>query len=164
MTLTTHSIIAATITKPIASAHPALIFLAAVASHYLSDAIPHWDYKILSVENKEDPHGRRLSSDRSLIIKDLVRFGLDTSVGFGAALILIGPETPQELLWAMLAPFGGMLPDFLLGVYAVKKFSFLKPIQLFHDFWHTKILLGPYPLIGIPFQLVIILLRIYTFL
>ena len=155
MTLATHSIIAAALTKPIAHAHPALLFIMGIASHYLSDAIPHWDYTILSVENKEQSDERRIGSNRTLIVKDLIHFGADTTIGFGAALLLIWPETPQELLWTIIAPFGGMLPDYLQGIYAIKKFSFLKPVQKFHDIMHTKILLGAYPMIGIPFQLIL---------
>ncbi|KKW21186.1 MAG: hypothetical protein UY61_C0012G0009 [Candidatus Adlerbacteria bacterium GW2011_GWC1_50_9] len=61
MTLATHIVIAGAITRPIAGAHPALLFLVSLASHYLADAIPHWDYDIRSVpdEHKQNPDAIR---------------------------------------------------------------------------------------------------------
>ena len=53
MTLTTHSLIAAAVTKPLAAANPLLIFAAAFASHLIADAIPHWDYPLASLVKKE---------------------------------------------------------------------------------------------------------------
>jgi hypothetical protein len=54
MTLTTHALLGAAAAS-LFPASPALAFAAGFASHFAADALPHWDYKILSKkENKED--------------------------------------------------------------------------------------------------------------
>ena len=156
MTLTTHSIIAAAVTNPLTHAHPALVFTAAVASHYLSDAIPHWDYSLYSLQNKEHPDTRSWSNNIRLLIKDLLRIAFDACLGLIVVALLVDPHTLQEWLYVILSAIGGMLPDFLQGCYITFKLPALRPLQRIHDIMHTKIRLGPYPLIGIPFQLLIV--------
>lgn len=161
MTLTTHSIIAAAITKPLGHAHPVLIFALAIFSHYLSDAIPHWDYKINSVENLENPDNRRIGSNRGAIKKDIIHFTFDGLLGAAIVIFVIQPATFQQWAWALAAITGGCLPDFLQGLY-VFKIKILRFPQRFHDFFHSKICLSPYPLIGIPFQAVILFIALYA--
>ena len=72
------------------------------------------------------------------------------------------PQSLHEALPLAAAVIGGILPDFLQGVYFTKKAEFLKPLQKLHDFMHTKIKLGPYPLIGIPFQVAILILSLWV--
>lgn len=155
MTLTTHSIIAAAVTRPIAAVHPALLFFAALASHYLSDAIPHWDYPLGAVEDTENPDKRHWSRDWRLLSGDIARFAIDGFLGAGIVLLLLRPASSDDWLRALAIIIGGSLPDFLQGVYMFG-LRILKPHQRMHDFFHTKILLGPYPLIGIPFQAAIV--------
>ena len=157
MTLATHSIIAAAVTKPLMRMHPAFILLTAIASHYLSDAIPHWDYKIASLENSEDKKHRRFGNNRKLIYRDIGNFAIDGLSGAGIVLLAIRPITREQWTWAILAIVGGCLPDFLQAIYILK----LKPLRLhqkFHDMFHTKIRLGPYPMLGIPMQAAIALI------
>ena len=154
MTLTTHSVIAAAITRPIMHSHPALIFLVGVASHYLSDAVPHWDYSLGSVV-QSDNHKRHLDWHGSPGLTAFVKICLDFFLGFGIVFLVVRPDSTQKFLWAGLSVFGGVLPDLLQGVNLTLKSHPLWPLQRFHDFCHTKIRLGPYPLIGIPFQLAI---------
>lgn len=162
MTLTTHAIIAATATKPLSGAHPAVIFLVAILSHYLSDAIPHWDYPLDSVQNKENPEKRAWSSKRSLVIKDLVKISFDALVGFAVVFYFTHPASTVECLVAFLAAFGGMLPDGLQGLYMTVKLPIFRFIQRFHDMFHTNIRLGPYPRLGIPFQLLIVVVCLFV--
>lgn len=159
MTLTTHSIIAAAITKPIAAMNPLFIFVLAVASHYLSDAIPHWDYEIASLDNPEDKEDPHIRYNRHAIITDMSHFVIDTIVGSLVVILIIRPVTMQQWVWIALAIFGGCLPDFLQGFYALK-LKFLRPHQRLHDIFHTDIRLGKYPLIGIPFQAVCVIISL----
>lgn len=156
MTLSTHSVIAAAVTKPLSSAHPAFIFVAAVVSHYLADAIPHWDYRVLSMENKEHTDQRHWGKNRKLLLRDLAHFTLDGVVAIAITVLLVRPTTRAQWIWVALAIIGGSLPDFLQGVYALVKTKLLSIHQMIHDAAHSKILLGHYPLIGIPFQLAIV--------
>ncbi|QQG44951.1 MAG: hypothetical protein HYW89_03000 [Candidatus Sungiibacteriota bacterium] len=161
MTLTTHTIIAAAVTKPLASIHPAFSFLAALASHYLSDAIPHWDYKLKSAADDEDNEKRHWEFSRRTILGDLGRVTLDGFLGAALVFLLLSPATPNEWIRAILIIIGGALPDFLEGLFYTRKLNFLSPVHHFHSFTHTKIKLGPYPLIGVPFQLLILFLAFY---
>lgn len=160
MTLTTHSIIAAAVTSPIAHLHPALTFVVALASHYLSDAIPHWDYRLESIGETKDADKREWSHSRNTLLRDIARFSADGFLGAGIVLLIAWPTTQAEWLWTASAIIGGSLPDFLQGLY-MAKLRFLKPHQRVHDFIHSAIRLGPYPLIGIPFQLAIALIALW---
>lgn len=161
MTLTTHSIIAAAVTKPFAAMNPLLIFAVAIASHYLSDAIPHWDYQLTSIEDKEDKEKRRWGSNRRMLIKDAYSMALDGFLGAGIVLLIVRPVTAQQWVWVLVAIIGGSLPDFLQGLYMLK-LKFLRSHQRLHDIFHTKIRLGPYPLFGIPFQMIFFLIALYA--
>lgn len=161
MTLTTHSIIAAAVTKPLMRMHPILIFAVAMATHYLSDAIPHWDYKIVSLENAEDKDHRHISSNRKLITTDIRNFAIDGFLGAAIVLFVIRPVTTQQWIWAGLAVIAGCLPDFLQALH-VLKLPLLRLHQKFHDMFHTNIRLGSYPLLGIPFQAAIAAIALFV--
>ena len=159
MTLATHSIIATAVTKPLMRVHPVLILLVAIASHYLSDALPHWDYKIVSLENPEDKENRRFGKNRNAIMKDIRNFAIDGCLGAAVVLVAVRPATSQQWIWAICAIIGGCLPDFLQGVY-IFKIKALRLHQNLHDIFHTKIRLGAYPMLGIPFQALIVLVAL----
>ncbi len=161
MTLTTHAAIAAAITKPLMRAHPLIIFGVAVASHYLSDAIPHWDYAINSINTEKNADARRWHIHSTHFLKDVRNMACDGFLGLALVFAITRPTTARELLWALLAVIGGALPDFLQGVYYTHRAKFLRPLQHFHDLMHTTIRLGAYPLIGIPFQGAILLLALW---
>ncbi len=160
MTLATHSIIAAAVTKPLAAAHPILILITAIATHYLSDAIPHWDYKLKSIENPEDKEHCRWGTNRTAIAKDISRMAFDGISGAAIVLLAVRPVTREQWLWVLAAIIGGCLPDFLQGIYMLK-LKFLRFHQTLHDLFHTNIRLGGYPLIGIPFQLAIAAIALF---
>lgn len=160
MTLTTHSIIAAAVTKPISHLHPLITLAVAIATHYLSDAIPHWDYPLKSIEHTEDKENRHWGTNRKAIIKDISSMTFDGLLGAAIVIIVVRPVTREQWFWVFAAVVGGCLPDFLQGLYMFK-ISFLRAHQRLHDFFHTNIRLGPYPLIGIPFQTVITAIALY---
>lgn len=166
MTLATHIVIAGAITRPIAGAHPALLFLVSLASHFLADLIPHWDYDVRSVpdEQKESPDEIRFNFSDRVFWKDVARFGIDASIGFGIFLFFSWPESWPALFKIFLISASSVLPDFLQGVYFTRRAEFLKPVQRLHDFFHTRLRLGPYPLIGIPFQAIFFFISVYFLL
>lgn len=157
MTLATHIIIAAAATKPIASAHPLLIFAVAIITHYLSDAIPHWDYSLSSIDSEIRHEKRKWKLDDSTFLRDIRNIAFDGLMGTLLVALITSPSSTNEFLWLFLAASGAVLPDFLQGVYYTRRADFLRIIHHFHGFMHSKISLGPYPLIGIPFQAVIFL-------
>jgi len=145
MTLTTHILIATAVSKPFFAANPALIFVSAVASHYLADAIPHWDWHLNSVEEDlSDKHDHKLILEKRVNIRDLIKISLDITIGSFIAFLILRPELNlKELTPLALSIFGGILPDMLQPIFWLWKknnpFIFIKH---FHSFMHSKILLG----------------------
>lgn len=158
MTLTTHIAIAAAVTHPFMGAHPAVIFSIAVASHYLADAVPHWDYRLASMGSSTIPREKRWSGTVSTVRMDIVRAGSDALIGAILVFLVARPSDPVAIAWLVASIIGGPLPDAMQGVYYIFKHPrWLAPLQRFHDHMHSKVRLGYYPLIGIPFQLAILL-------
>ena len=135
-------------------------FVAAVASHYLSDAIPHWDYPIKSVDGDQDADQKTWSHNPKSLLVDMSRIAADGFIGAAISFFILWPTTFYDFLSLFLIILGSTLPDFLQGLYFIKHTRFLKPLQRIHDSIHTKIKLGQYPLIGVPLQLIIFLLAL----
>ncbi len=124
-----------------------------LASHYLLDAVPHWDAGTGLSSGKKTPRQAIMAE-----IPDLIISGL-----FVIAYFQWGK--PLSFTWQGLAPywggFLGLLPDFL---EAPKNFlhyepKLLQPLNRFHHQVHHSI---PKPLAGIIPQ-VILLILIYLF-
>ena len=146
MTLGTH------ITAGVAAASPFLVgplagssgapvgaFVFAVASHYLIDMIPHWDWPIQSIENTtanfRDGHIR----SRGAVASDLAISVIDMSIGALAvalAIALAGVSLPLGILCAAMV--GGVLPDALQLVYFMYKKEPMILLQAFHSRVHSK--------------------------
>lgn len=156
MTLTTHIAIAAALTKPLVKLHPAFTFIAALASHYLTDAIPHWDYSLQSLPKEPVTQGRVWQWQSREFWKDCNHIALDATIGIGIAFFALRPDSVVSWTRVALMALGAVLPDFLQGVYFTRRADFLKPVQQWHDQLHSKIKLGPYPWIGVPLQLIIL--------
>ncbi len=155
MTLATHMIIAAAAAKPFAAFHPVISFAIAAASHFLADAIPHWDYRLESMADADDPEKQHLEFSKKKFARDLARLSADGFLGAGIVFLALKPHTATEFFFFSAIVIGGALPDFLEGVYATQAAPFLAPLHAFHNWIHTKIKLGFYPYIGIPFQILI---------
>lgn len=164
MTLATHIVIAAAVAKPLVAAHPLFPFLAAVASHYLADAIPHWDYTLHSVPGESTASEKRWAFTRRSFFTDFARVASDGLIGTALVASALRPTSVPEFSVFALIVIGGVFPDLLEGVYYTGRAPFLKPFHRFHEFIHTKIELGTYPLIGIPLQILIALIAMYFLL
>lgn len=96
MILSTHAIVGAAIASFLPS-HPTTAFVLGFASHFVLDAIPHWDYPIRSAA--VDPKiGAPMTFDRALL-RDAVVIGSDGLVGILGALLLF-----RLVGWAMVNP------------------------------------------------------------
>lgn len=160
MILMTHALIGAAAAKALNVQNPIAAIVLGYASHLLSDAIPHWDYPILSFSGIQKLEDRRFDPMSVSFRKDVLRVAFDFSLGISLALLFMRPSSPAQATPLLLAAFGGMLPDLLQGAYFTGYAPWLAPLQRLHDWCHTKIRLGPYPKIGIPFQIAIALLAI----
>jgi hypothetical protein len=114
--------------------HPGLAFLSGMASHFLIDAIPHWDYPLRSISVARGP-SPGLTLNWSLF-RDLGLIGLDAVVGLTVALWLYA--TPTAAAAVLLGALGAILPDPLQLAYKLWPREPLRTLQRFHGWIHSK--------------------------
>jgi hypothetical protein len=134
MILCTHAIVGGAIASFIPT-HPALAVVAGFASHFAIDAIPHWDYPLLSISIGKTVDNQRMRLSRGLFA-DLVFIGTDAVIGFGLSMWLFA--TPATAWTIGLGAAAGMLPDPLQFAYSVYPREPLRTLQSFHKWIHTK--------------------------
>ncbi|MDB5254000.1 MAG: hypothetical protein JWL80_66 [Parcubacteria group bacterium] len=154
MVLSTHAVVGAAVATLIPT-HPILGGVLAIVSHFALDAIPHWDYKVLSDSLTPDRHGK-LRFDTTLLI-DFIRIGGDFFLGILAAwFFLSSPIHPW--IW-IIGVAGGVFPDFLWFVYAKWKHEPLITLQTFHEKIQTHHIDNP--ILGESIQIAICALFIF---
>lgn len=150
MVLATHAIVGGAAATLFPS-HPVIAFFAGFFSHFILDAIPHWDYHqslsiLAKVEKKEKS---RLS------IRDLLFTGTDAILGILVTLLIWHPANFAQLEILALGVIGGLLPDLLTFMYLCFPYQPMILIKKFHTFIHAKHELKNVP-IGIFLQIVLI--------
>lgn len=140
MTLTTHIIVGGALATPfLASGNIPGAFVVALASHYVVDAIPHWSYKMHSLELGEKREDRAFKQDKHEVLKDLGRVFLDVALGALILFLFLAPDiTFLEILAFALIVVGAILPDGLQGVQLLYKAFPMPYVQRFHDFFHYE--------------------------
>jgi len=155
MILSTHAIIGAA-TASFVPTHPVLGFSIGFASHFLLDAIPHWDYKLHSIERNHENH---LEVDMHFNKKfplDIAKISLDGLLGLLFALFLFGIPGTTLLLSAFCGAAGGMAPDALQFAYFKWPHEPLFSLQRFHGWIHATKRIKK-PLLGLSLQILIVL-------
>lgn len=163
MVLATHIVTGGLIGSALNS-NPALALVAGFASHFLLDAIPHWDYQLSSLSgsgmNEDDPLEMDISGRNFL--SDLRKIILDVLIG-AVSLFLLARFLDWSLSLALFLGVGAaLLPDFLQFVYFQTKSPLLRGLQHFHIWIHSdwrldgRYLLGPF----LQILLVLVLLAI----
>ena len=145
MTLATHILVAGAVTKPfLGRVNGLFIFIISIFSHYLADAIPHYDYKLLSITWSEEHHKKnKIEMKLHLVAVDLLNIAIDVAIGSAMLFIVARPEINlQNLITYSLIILGGILPDALQPVYILWKKFPMNRIQDMHDFWHAKLRLS----------------------
>lgn len=132
MTLTTHAVVGAAVAS-LMPAHPVLGICAAFASHFAIDAIPHWDYPILSAAINP-LQGGAMRYDKNLLL-DVARIGTDLAFGLLLAVALFA--TPQLFWVVFLGACAGILPDPLQFAYLRIRREPLVTLQRFHEWIHS---------------------------
>lgn len=158
MTLGAHTIVGGSLGALILG-HPLLGFCIGFLSHFLLDAIPHYDYKILSLEQKGNT---KLDIDMKfgkLFLFDMFRIGGDIAIGlFGVFLFFFdGTAIPGAVL---AGAFGAVLPDILQFVYFKLGGKPLRFLQTFHHFIHAEYDLNHRPVFGLLCQLGVVILTL----
>jgi hypothetical protein len=143
LTLTTHAIVGGAIVS-LMPVHPLLGVCMAFASHFLLDAIPHWDYPIRSASMNPEIAGS-MKYDRALFA-DMVTIGADALLGIVLALILFA--TQRIIILVLLGACAGILPDALQFAYMRFPRQPLASLQRFHQWSHTSHKLSN-PLLGV---------------
>jgi len=151
MTLTTHALVGAA-TASLMPQHPVLGFCAGFASHFVIDAIPHWDYPIAS--SSIDPlQGAAMKYDGAFFL-DMLRIGTDALFGILLSVRLFA--TPVLLPIVLLGAVAGISPDPLQFVYTKFRHEPLLSLQRFHEWIHTKNHLENSKILGIISQVLFI--------
>ncbi|GLR85827.1 hypothetical protein [Bradyrhizobium iriomotense] len=133
MILSTHAVVGGAIASLFPS-HPILVAVAAFASHFAIDAIPHWDYPLRAIRLKPGADNRRLLDPRFL--RDLALIGFDACAGLLIATWLFA--TPATIGVIVLGALAGMMPDPLRVVHRVLPKQPLTTLQRLHRWTHTK--------------------------
>ncbi len=149
MTLTTHAVVGAAIASLIPE-HPVLVFGVAFASHFVIDAIPHWDYPIAS-SSINPKIGAPMKYDKAFF-RDLLTIGADALVGIFLSLWLF---FSSPYVWViLLGACAGIIPDPLQFLYTRWRHEPLSSLQRFHRWIHTSYRMEGIPLVGVFSQLV----------
>lgn len=128
MILSTHYVVGMAVASQTGS--PLLMPLLSMASHFILDRIPHWEY----LENE-----KQIKNNIPLIFLDLVAPAALSLLVFSS-----GALDFQNLFWLNLGGFFGILPDGMVFLKIVTKSKniWLKKFFNFHRKNHTKTDLG----------------------
>lgn len=137
MILTAHILIGAAISAKFKD--PLVIFLLGLCSHFVLDAIPHWEYP-LTYKGHIDFDKKNLKNELRRLKKQKTRivyfYRIATDLPFGILLayfsILFFTLTPPNLFLFAIGVFGALLPDGISLLYFNFDFPFLEKFQIFH--------------------------------
>jgi hypothetical protein len=134
MILSTHAVVGGAIATQFPS-HPVLVVVAGFASHFVIDAIPHWDYSLRAISLKPGANNRSMTLDGRLVT-DLALIGFDASLGLALVIWLFA--TPATLGAIALGAVAGMAPDPLQFLQSVFPHEPLNSLQRFHRWIHSR--------------------------
>jgi hypothetical protein len=138
MILSTHAIVGGALGSLFAS-HPVVAVVIGFASHFLIDAIPHWDYPLRSISL--GPAARnRLTLGRSRL-RDLAVIACDGCAGLILAIVLFSAHATMPVIAS--AALAAMLPDALQFAHTLHPREPLTSFRRFHGWMHTKHQMGP---------------------
>jgi hypothetical protein len=137
MILSTHAVAGGAVAS-LLSSHPAAAAIAGFASHFVLDAIPHWDYPLRSISLGKGANNRRLSFS-SATLTDFAIIGIDACAGFGLTLWMFA--TQGSIRTIAIGAFAAMLPDALQFLHTLYPRGLLHALQRFHWRIHSKLAL-----------------------
>jgi len=135
MILTNHAITGAALASLIPN-QPLVGFSVGFLSHFVLDAIPHWDYNLES--KKED--GNKMNDDLVInrkFAKDILKIGTDGMTGLLLAYFLFSFYMKVSVFAVLCGAIGAMTPDALQFVYMKWRHQPLVSFQHFHIWIHT---------------------------
>lgn len=155
MILSTHAVIGSSISYAF-SLNPIASFVAGFASHFLLDAIPHWDYQLES--SHIHPEKSHETNSRELF-RDLVKIFFDVVIGIGLSIFVFH----SGYMFAILCgAFGAMSPDFMHLLYSKFPKGLILRFYQFHSWIHSDLKLNDRPILGPALQVIVIAVFIYA--
>lgn len=155
MILASHALIGAAAARVFTS-NPILAFIMGMISHYLADAVPHWQYERLSIMNDKNSGKKKVFSGKGFL-RDILFIGLDFSFGMLTSIYFFWADGSGGFPVAIaLGAFGGMFPDALQLLNSLMPKGLFKLHQAFHDLVHTKHELKQGSISGVLLQIIIV--------
>ena len=155
MTLTTHALVGVAAARSFPK-NPILAFSTAFVSHFLIDAIPHWDYNLMSFKkDQNNPLNNDIIFGRDFVL-DLLNISFDVFLAFSFAFLIFGTANFEKNMIVFAGIMGGISPDFLQFIYFKVRKEPLISLQRFHQWIHTKWRLDDRWAIGIFLQVVLV--------
>jgi hypothetical protein len=127
MFVTTHALVGALIAEQMPT-HPVLAFTLGIASHFLLDIIPHGDSRLY----KGYISGAKARRAVAYVL-------IDSLVALFFVLFLFNTRFVDHRTAITAGIVGGVLPDFLVGIYEVLRVPGLKWVHRVHFFFHNMI-------------------------
>jgi hypothetical protein len=137
MILTNHAITGAALASLMPN-EPLAGFAVGFLSHFVLDAIPHWDYALQSVqEDKNNSLNNNVILD-GRFLKDILKIGLDSTIGLLLSLLIFCFYFKSSVLAILCGAIGAMTPDVLQFVYMKWRHEPLVSLQKFHLWIHAE--------------------------
>lgn len=159
MILSTHAIMGAAVTN-LFPHQPALGLVAAFGSHYLLDALPHWDYSVQFLKDEAHNLGQPGRAFRPHALIDFGKISFDLLLGLFLVLGLFFASDRAPFGLILAGSFVGMLPDLLLLLSSQLRWPILKWLAQIHYRVHSKIRLDGQPLLGALWQILLMVIAI----
>lgn len=141
MTLTTHIAIAGAIAKPLIAGGlgPVGLFITSAGTHYLADAVPHYDYKLRYFVDTSEGEVAPPFKLADFIVHDVFRVALDAALGIGLIFLVTQtvPTVSSLITWSPVI-LGAVLPDFLQALRFIIPGAILDRVQKLQDFAHGR--------------------------
>lgn len=152
MTLTTHAVVGAAIAGALPT-HPYVAILAAFASHFVLDALPHWDYPLRSESMK--PGLAAAMKFNGALLADMLTIGADALLGMTLALLVLARPGDRALI--ACGAGAALLPDALQFAHMRLPREPLISLQRFHCWIHTSRHLRGRPVLGLTAQIMFVI-------
>lgn len=146
MILSTHAVVGSSISHAF-SLNPVGSFAVGFISHFVLDAIPHWDYPTYFFNGTK---GKTISKCKIFII-DGIKIILDIAGGTVIPTILFYQGDGNFAF--ICGALGGMAPDFFHILYRLFPHKLISKINDFHHFCHTRIKLKDWHIAGPALQI-----------
>ena len=155
MVLTAHAI-TGTALASLTPNEPLVGFTVGFLSHFILDAVPHWDYFLRSMKKDENNPMNNNMTINADFWRDLLKIGFDAMLGISLAYLIFGFYMKYSTLIILCGVIGAMMPDALQFAYMKWKHEPLTSLRRFHLWIHSKISLNNNPVIGILSQIVFV--------